>query len=186
MPAQKLFLAPPGDLAAARSAGLQSEGVARPARRLSLLALLLVLGAAGLFLPSTAHAQQHQNANLYAYWNFNGCCSWNLDLDTKTGVEYPLGGIRIPGDTRVDLIGSVTNFSEYYGGAVSCDAVPVSWALFTAPAGNALGGGRYQFGSLYAGGHRGACTGGSVTMVNPLDTPLGRTHAASIVQGGTR
>ena len=278
MPAQKLFLAP-----------LRPDRIR--ARRLSLIALLLVLGAAGLFLPATAQAQQHQNANLYAYWNFNGCCYWNLDqqllvpgkapfsywamnwtwafstsggymglqtngsrfdgtsgdtaifslwdangarggscgtfggegsgyscrraftirsdrfyrlrvwrqerdtwgrwwaayvLDTKTGVEYPLGGIRVPGDGRVDFIRGVTNFSEYYGGAVSCDEVPVSWALFAAPAGNALSGGRYEFGSLFAGGHRGACTGGSVTMVNPFDTPQGRTHAASIVQGGRR
>jgi len=44
----------------------------------------------------------------------------------------------------------------------------------------------HEFGSLFAGGHRGACTGGSVTMVNPFDTPQGRTHAASSVQGGRR
>lgn len=241
-------------------------------------------------LTATTQAAQHQNAHLYAFWNFNGCCYWNLDqevmvaikapfsywamnwnwafltsggymglqtdgtrfdgtrgdtaifslwnangvrggscgsfsgegsgyscrraftihsdrfyrlrvwrqerdtqgrwwaayvLDTATGVEYPLGGIRVAGDF-VNLIGGIMNFSEYYGGAVSCDAVPISWALFTAPAGNSLGGGKYQFGSLYAGGYRGPCTGGAVTMVNPIDTPLGRTHAASILQGGKR
>ena len=58
-------------------------------------------------------------------------------------------------------IGSAMNFVEYFGTAVPCNRVPSSWAFFTQPAANHLGGGRYQYGSTYRSSHVGPCTRGT-------------------------
>lgn len=87
---------------------------------------------------------------------------WRLESDARgqwwgawirsgrTGVDYHLGDIRVPANSRT--IESVTNFSEYFGRQVACDRVPQSQAYFTQPAANFLGS-RYgyysRFDSLY-------------------------------------
>ncbi len=95
----------------------------------------------------------------------------------KTGIDTPIGSLRVPVNQR--LLGTPANFSEYYGGAVPCNRVPLSVAYFTQPAANALGGGRYQYTSTYGSSSRGACTGGSVSLVD-----LGWTKAAKVILGG--
>ncbi|MGW2638339.1 DUF3472 domain-containing protein [Streptomyces sp. NPDC001348] len=114
---------------------------------------------------------------------------WRLETDSggqwwgawvqnmRTGVDTPIGSLRVPRDRS--LLGTPSNFSEYFGKAVACDKVPRSVAYFTQPAANALGGGRYQYGSTYASSTRGNCTRGLVKLVN-----LGWTKAARVVLGG--
>lgn len=97
--------------------------------------------------------------------------------NTRTGVDTPIGSLRVPRAQR--LLGTPSNFSEYFGRAVHCDQVPLSVAYFTQPAADSQGGGRYRYTSAYRSHTRGACTGGSVS---PVD--LGWTKAAKVVLGG--
>jgi hypothetical protein len=114
---------------------------------------------------------------------------WRLEADTggqwwgawminmSTGAETHIGSIRVA--RTKTLTTTPLNFSEYWGDAVACDNVPVSVADFTQPAANSLGGGRYEFGSVYSSFSRGGCTGGSVNVVD-----LGTTKAARTTLGG--
>ncbi|MEW1773741.1 DUF3472 domain-containing protein [Streptomyces sp. NPDC086777] len=95
----------------------------------------------------------------------------------RTGVDTPVGSLRVRRDQI--LLGTPSNFSEYFGDAVACDRVPQSVAYFTQPAANAQGGGRYQYTATYRSSTRGNCTGGSVSLVN-----LGWTKAARVLLGG--
>ncbi|GLY04492.1 DUF3472 domain-containing protein [Actinoplanes sp. NBRC 101535] len=100
-------------------------------------------------------------------------------LNVRTGVEQQIGAIRVAGGKN--LMTPPLNFSEYWGDAVSCDAVPRSVAVFTQPAANQQRPGVYQHGSRFAGSTRGACTGGDVHVVD-----LGWTRAAQTTLGGPR
>lgn len=104
-------------------------------------------------------------------------------LDEATGVESFIGKLRAAGRGQHTLMAPPMNFSEYFGTKVSCDAVPVSWAIWTQPAANHRGGGVYEYGSHTAGSHRGDCTGGGVY---PLDLPTKGTRGVWIIQGGAR
>lgn len=84
---------------------------------------------------------------------------------SHSGVDQYLGAIRVPAENH-QLMGSLLNFSEYWGSAKPCDQVPVSTVFFTQPAGNSrgVGTGAYQYYSRYRRGSffRLACTGGRV------------------------
>lgn len=114
---------------------------------------------------------------------------WRLDADARgqwwgawimnlrTGVDTPVGQIRV--DRAKTATTTPLNFSEYWGTAVPCGRVPLSTAYFTQPAANQLRPGVYQHGSRFARSTRGACTGGSATVVD-----LGWTKAARATLGG--
>jgi Domain of unknown function (DUF3472) len=99
--------------------------------------------------------------------------------DEATGAETHIGSIRVAREYA--LMSPPSNFSEYFGEQVSCDAVPVSVAYWTQPAANSQGDGRYEYESTFTSGTRAACTGGSVTAYD-----FDWTRGARIVQGGPR
>ena len=115
---------------------------------------------------------------------------WRLETDSSgqwwgawiknlyTGRDRFVGRIRVA--TEYNLIAAPTNFSEYFGPAVDCDAVPMSIAYWSAPKAN-RGNLGYEETSQYWYGHRGECTGGSVTQRNFMGT-----KGARIIQGGPR
>jgi Domain of unknown function (DUF3472) len=94
----------------------------------------------------------------------------------KTHADTYLGSIRVAaGDTQMS---APLNFVEYFGQAVACNKVPKSEVVWTQPAANSLGGGRYQYGSHYSGMDIGACTTGKAVPVN-----LGWTKGVDVVLG---
>ena len=99
--------------------------------------------------------------------------------DETTGVETWLGDIRVPASHQ--LIAQPSNFTEYYGTAVSCDSVPLSTVYWTQPAANHLGSGSYQYGSSYSSSRRGNCTGGTASAHD-----FGFTRGARVDMGGPR
>ena len=103
--------------------------------------------------------------------------AWIQDLNT--GVDSYVGSIRVA--SLFTTMTAVENFAEYYGPAVACSSVPMSKVLWTQPAANSRGGGRYQYGSSYAAtsSDKGNCTGGGAT---PVD--LGHTRGVRVVLGG--
>lgn len=101
--------------------------------------------------------------------------AWLMNM--STGEDTHVGSIRVAGTKN--LTTTPLNFSEYWGDAVACTSVPTSSTDFTQPAANSLGGGGYEFGSVYSSYSRGSCTGGAVTVVD-----LGWTRAARAVLGG--
>lgn len=117
---------------------------------------------------------------------------WKLDADAKgqwwgawvqdttTGKDTYIGKIRVAGVPTT--IGTFINFVEYFGPAVACTAVPTSRVVWTQPAGNSLGGGRYEVGSSYyaASDDRGACTRGKSEAVT-----LSSTKGVRVSFGGT-
>lgn len=102
--------------------------------------------------------------------------AWIMNM--STGVDTHIGAIRVA--SSKNLTTTPLNFSEYWGDQVSCTNVPISNTDFTQPAANSLGGGLYQYGSVYSSYSRGSCTGGTVI---PVD--LGWTRAARVILGGT-
>jgi hypothetical protein len=113
--------------------------------------------------------------------NADGLGQWwgGWVLDEQTGVETHIGSIRVA--SAHQLIAPPMNFTEYYGTAVSCDAVPTSVVYWTQPAANHQGSGVYEYGSSYGSWYRGACTGGTVAPYN-----FGWTYGARAQMGGPR
>ncbi len=113
---------------------------------------------------------------------------WRLDADAggqwwgawvlneRTGREVHLGELRVEGAKR--WMGPAMHFSEYYGPARACNAVPQSVVDFTQPAAD-FDGRYYRAYSHFASSHIGACTGGSVRVVD-----WGSTRAARVTLGG--
>jgi len=97
--------------------------------------------------------------------------------NTSTGADTYLGSIRVSGGNT--LATGVLNFVEYFGTAVTCSTVPRSQAVWTQPAANSQGGGRYQYSSQYAEMAKGSCTGG-----NAISVSLGWTSGVRVVLGG--
>ena len=52
-------------------------------------ALLTAALAAALLVPAGAAAAQHQNANIYSYWDWNGSGFWNVDQDFRIDKKAP-------------------------------------------------------------------------------------------------
>lgn len=98
--------------------------------------------------------------------------------DTSTGVETWIGSIRAPSGA----VGTATpsNFEEYFGTAVACNAVPRSIVNWTQPAFNSLGGGVYQYGSSYAGSSNNTCVTATATAKS---YPTIRTRGVRVVFG---
>lgn len=99
--------------------------------------------------------------------------------DRSTGRDYHLGNLRVAATHT--LIAGTSNFSEYYGQQVGCDAVPVSRVSWTQPAANQQQEGRYQHLSRFASASAGDCTGGAVR-----EESFGTTRGATIELGGPR
>jgi hypothetical protein len=78
----------------------------------------------------------------------------------RTGSEHHLGDIRVPSSHT--LMGSPSNFSEYFGDAVACTRVPVSRVTWSQPTASVTEDGSVAD-SSYTGFSSGRCTGGSVT-----------------------
>lgn len=101
-------------------------------------------------------------------------------LDESTGVEQHIGDIMGPWGSGAIMPPS--NFSEYFGGDVGCNNVPVSTVLWHPPRGDQQGAGVYRSTGTYSGGNRGACVGGSTSGVTVKEGLWG----SRIVQGGPR
>lgn len=98
-------------------------------RLIGLLVTLGAIAAAGA-VPSVAHAEQHQNANMYAFWNWGGTGFWNVDqhvrIDTKakatywaqqffwTGANYGAAmGLQTDGNRSNGTVGDTAIFSGW-------------------------------------------------------------------------
>lgn len=101
-------------------------------------------------------------------------------LDESTGIERHIGDIMGPWGSGAIMPPS--NFSEYFGGDVGCDHVPLSIVRWHPPRGDQQAPGAYRATGTYNAGTRGACVGGSTSGV----TVSGGLWGARIVQGGAR
>ena len=104
---------------------------------------------------------------------------WSASIeDLSTKVVSTLGSIQVA--TSDDWIGGVQNFTEYFGNAVACNAVPKSVVVWAEPGWRASSGDDFAYGTYYAAdGDKGACTDGSETA-----TTLAGQDAVSVSMGG--
>ncbi len=119
----------------------------------------------------------------YRMWKLNADSNgqwWGAWISSsETGIDTWIGSLRVPKEHVVAVVG--INFSEYFGTAVSCDAVPKSVVEFTQPAADQIRPGVYARVGAFSGSARGSCTGGTVVLKE-----LGWTKAASVTLGGRR
>lgn len=104
---------------------------------------------------------------------------WRASVrDMSARKTHLIGDIRVAPTAR--LMSGPMNFSEYWGPAVECDAVPLSTALWDSPRANRLPKGGYRYRSVRGSSYVGECTGGAVTPHR-----FG-TSGVKVVQGGPR
>lgn len=143
--------------------------------RRMILAVVPALSAILVMAPP-ASAATHQNANIYAYWKFNGAGFWNVDqyvvVRTKAIASYWALHWTWSGSSSGGYMGLQTNGSRF-------DGTTGDTAIFSQPAANLIKDGVYQYGSTYSGSAKGSCTDGKVAVVD-----WGWTKAARAVLGG--